>query len=406
MKYVIIGAGAAGITASKTIRALEGDSEIVVISTDGAVHSRCMLGDYISGERDDKGLSFIPDGFFESTGIRWLSGVTVTDVDTENKRVKFFGDTEQYDRLLIATGSNNVIPPVGGLREARNVFGLRHLSGAKAIRKHAMTSENIVVIGAGLVGLNAANALAAMGKKPVVVEALASIMAQNLDKRAAEVYQKRFEQAGCVFRLGCKVAGTVLDGAGIVTAITLDSGESIPCDIAIVATGTRPAISFLASTGIECDGGITVDEYLSTNIEGVYAAGDATGLSGIWPNAMKQGEVAAKNMCGIPTVYDDAFALKNAVNFFGLQSVSIGILEPAEGDCVEIWEDRNNYRKVILRGGVVVGIITQGNISNSGIWQHLVKNKIDISRVKKPVRKLSFADFYDIEPSGEYKWAT
>ena len=406
MKYVIIGAGAAGITASKTIRELGSDNEIVVISTDGAVHSRCMLGDYISGERDEKGLSFIPDGFFENADIRWLSSVTVTDVDTENKRVKFFGDTEQYDKLLIATGANNVIPPVGGLREARNVFGLRHLSGAKAIRKNAMAAKNIIVIGAGLVGLNAAYALTAMGKKPIVVEALDSIMAQNLDKRAAQAYQDRFEEAGCVFRLGCKVAGTVLDEAGSVTSIKLDSGDSIPCDMAVVATGTRPAISFLANTAIECENGITVDEYLATNIDGVYAAGDATGIAGIWPNAMKQGEVAAKNMCGMPTMYDDEFALKNAVNFFGLQSLSIGALYPDEDDIVEVWEDRNSYRKVIMRSGIVVGVITQGNISNSGIWQHLVKNKVDISRVRKPVRKLSFADFYNIEPSGEYKWAT
>ena len=405
MKYVIIGAGAAGVTASKTIRELGSNNEIVILSTDDAIHSRCMLGSYISGERDEKGLSFIPDGFFEDANIRWLGGATVKSVDTENRNVIFNGGSEAYERLLIATGSNNVVPPLKGLREASNVFGLRHLTDAKAIRKHAANTENIVIIGAGLVGLNAAYALVAMGKKPVVVEALDSIIPFNLDKRAASAYLERFEQAGCVFRLGCKVVEVSLDESNAVTSMTFDNGERISCELVISATSTRPAIDFLANSNVACSGGITVDKYLATNIDGVYAAGDATALSGIWPNAMKQGSVAAKNMCGFPTAYVDAFSLKNTVNFFGLQSLSVGITEPAEGDTVEILEDRKNYMKTILRNGTVAGAIIQGDISNSGIWQYLVKNKLDISGINKPVRKLSFADFFGVEANGEYKWS-
>ena len=405
MKHVIIGAGAAGVTASKKIRELGRDNEIVIVSTDDSIHSRCMLGSYISGERDEKGLSFIPDGFFKDANIRWLGGVIVKSVDTDNRHVLFDGGAEAYDRLLIATGSNNIIPPVKGLREARNVYGLRHLSDAKAIRKNTANMESVVIIGAGLVGLNAAYALIAMGKKPVVVEALDSIIPLNLDKRAAGAYLERFEQAGCSFHLGRKVVEASLDESNAVTSITFDNGERIPCESVISATSTRPAIDFLANSNVACSGGVIVDKYLATNVDGVYAAGDVTGLSGIWPNAMKQGTVAAKNMCGTATVFSDSFSAKNTVNFFGLQSLSVGITEPAEDDTVEIREDRNNYEKIILRNGTVAGIIIQGNISNSGIWQYLVKNKLDVSMIKKPVRKLSFADFYGVEANGEYKWS-
>jgi NAD(P)H-nitrite reductase large subunit len=174
--------------------------------------------------------------------------------------------------------------------------------------------------------------------------------------------------------------------------------------MAIVAVGVRPAVNFLDGSGIAHANGVTVNDYLATTVPGIYAAGDVTGLSGIWPNAMKQGEVAAKNMCGVPTVYDDVFAQKNTVNYFGLVSLAIGEAEPLEGDKQEIRESINSYEKVIVRDGVVVGVILQGNIGGSGFWQYLIKHRIDVSKIKASVFDLSFADFYGVKDNGEYKW--
>ena len=404
MKHVIVGAGAAGISAAKTIREKRGDDEIVLISTDDAVHSRCMLHKFISGARSEKELSFIPDEFFEDRNITWLPGTTVTGIDTKNKRVQYNGGLESYDRLLIATGSENLIPPIGGLRDASNVLGLRNLSDAKAIRKLAADAGSIVIIGAGLVGLDATWALVEMGKKPVLVEMADTILAQNLDARAASTYKAKFEEAGCVFHIGRKVTDTVINESGAVTALLLDDGKSLPCDLVIVAAGVRPAVGFLENSGIACARSVTVDGRLATNLEGVYAAGDVAGLSGIWPNAVKQGEVAAMNMCGEETEYDDPFAIKNTVNFFGVVTLSVGQLVPTEGDEVLSREDRNRYERVIMRDGAPVGLILQGNISHSGIWQYLVKNKISLAAKPKPVWNLSFANFYGVEPNGEYKW--
>ncbi len=403
MRHVIIGAGAAGLTAAKTIRILRPEDAVTVISADEYVNSRCMLHKYISDERDEQTVSFVDEDFFTKYDIQWLKGKRVTHIDSSARRVSYDGGQLDFDTLLIATGSNSVTPPIGSLRESENVFGLRHLTDAQAIKTAAADAQDIVVIGAGLVGLDAVYALVELGKKPVVVEMADSVLALNLDAHAAGAYQALFEQAGCEFYLGFKVTGT-REKDGKITHVELDNGESLPCDMLIVAAGVRPAVEFLQESGIAYERAINVDEYLKTNIDGIYAAGDVAGLSGIWPNAMKQGEIAAKNMCGQQEAYTDTFAVKNTVNFFGLVTLSVGEREAQEGDVVYILEDRTCYNKAILRDGKVVGVILQGDISNSGFWQYLIKNKIAVDNIDKPVFKLSFADFFAIDDKGEFYW--
>ncbi len=405
MEYVILGAGAAGITAAKTIRKADREGKITVISTDTQVHSRCMLHKYLSHERDAAGISFIDPDFFEKNQITWLPGKTVSRLDTQGKKVYTDqGDEMSYDRLLIATGAESFIPPVGNLREAENVFGLRHLRDAQAIDELAKDAENIVIIGSGLVGLDAAYGLMETGKKVSIVEMADQILPVQLDKTAAFEYQKRFEKAGAVFYLGRKAADTVMGEDKIIREIILDNGEKLPCDLIIVAAGVRSAVAGMEGEGIVIDRGIKVDDYLQTGAEGVYAAGDVTGLSGIWPNAQKQGETAALNMCGSHVEYTDRYAIKNTINFFGLVSMCVGVILPQEGDVVIAREDSRNYKRVVLRDGKAVGVLLQGDISHGGIWQYLIKNQIDLAGIKKDIFDLNFGDFYGIKDNGEYQW--
>ena len=405
MEYVILGAGAAGITAAKTIRKADKNGKITVISTDTQVHSRCMLHKYLSHERDAAGISFVDPDFFEKNQIAWLPGKTVNRLDTQRKKVYTDqGDEVSYDRLLIATGAESFIPPVGNLREAENVFGLRHLRDAQAIDELAKDVENIVIIGSGLVGLDAAYGLMETGKKVSIVEMADQILPVQLDKTAAFEYQKRFEEAGARFYLGRKAADTVMEEDKIIREIILDNGEKLPCDLIIVAAGVRSAVAGMEGEGIVIDRGIKVDDYLQTGAEGVYAAGDVTGLSGIWPNAQKQGETAALNMCGSHVEYTDRYAIKNTINFFGLVSMCVGVILPQEGDVVIAREDSRNYKRVVLRDGKVVGVLLQGDISHGGIWQYLIKNQISISGIQKDIFDLNFGDFYGIKDNGEYQW--
>ncbi|HJF95187.1 MAG TPA: FAD-dependent oxidoreductase [Lachnoclostridium phocaeense] len=405
MEYVILGAGAAGITAAKTIRKADKNGKITVISTDTQVHSRCMLHKYLSHEIDAAGISFVDPDFFEKNQITWLQGKTVNRLDTQGKKVYTDqGDEVSYDRLLIATGAESFIPPVGNLREAENVFGLRHLRDAQAIDELAKNAENIVIIGSGLVGLDAAYGLMETGKKVSIVEMADQILPVQLDKTAAFEYQKRFEEAGARFYLGRKAADTIMGEDKNIHEIVLDNGEKLACDLIIVAAGVRSAVAGMEGEGIVIDRGIKVDDYLQTGAEGVYAAGDVTGLSGIWPNAQKQGETAALNMCGSHVEYTDRYAIKNTINFFGLVSMCVGVILPQEGDVVIAREDSRNYKRVVLRDGKVVGVLLQGDISHGGIWQYLIKNQISISGIQKDIFDLNFEDFYGIKDNGEYQW--
>ena len=405
MKYVIIGIGAAGMTAARTLRELAPQDEIVMLSVDEKPHSRCMLHKYLSHERDADGLNFVPDDFFTENNIWQIPGQRVTKLDTRAKKVYYGteGYACDYDKLLIATGAESFIPPVGDLRTAPNVFGLRHLSDAKAIDEKARTAKKVVIIGSGLVGLDAAYGLLEQKKEITVVEMAERILPIQLDEKGAAEYQKRFEKAGCRFCLGRKGADTLTNEKGEITHVVLDNGEKLECDMVIVAAGVRSAVAGFEDSGLVIDRGIRVNDYMQTSEQDVYAAGDVTGLSGIWPNAQKQGRIAAQNMVlGNKFMYVDRFAAKNTINFFGLVSLCVGALNPEEGDQVIARESRDQYERAIFRNHRLVGFLQQGDISHDGIYQYLIKNGIDLAGREEEIFSLSFADFYDVKENGEY----
>ena len=405
MKYVIIGIGAAGMTAARTLRELAPQDEIVMLSVDEKPHSRCMLHKYLSHERDADGLNFVPEDFFTENNIWQIPGQRVTKLDTRAKKVYYGteGYACDYDKLLIATGAESFIPPVGDLRTAPNVFGLRHLSDAKAIDEKARTAKKVVIIGSGLVGLDAAYGLLEQKKEITVVEMAERILPIQLDEKGAAEYQKRFEKAGCRFCLGRKGADTVTNEKGEITHVVLDNGEKLECDMVIVAAGVRSAVAGFEDSGLVIDRGIKVNDYMQTSEQDVYAAGDVTGLSGIWPNAQKQGRIAAQNMVlGNKFMYVDRFAAKNTINFFGLVSLCVGVLNPEEGDQVIARESRDQYERAIFRDHRLVGFLQQGDISHDGIYQYLIKNGIDLAGREEEIFSLSFADFYNVKENGEY----
>lgn len=406
MNYIVIGAGAAGISAAKMLRKMEPSSEITVISTDKHVHSRCMLHKYLSHERDEKGIGFVSPLFFESNRIRWIKDEPVKSISPKEKLVYLdCGARLPYDKLLISTGASYFIPPVEHLRTASNVYGFRDLSDAQAIDQAVNRGKRVFIIGAGLVGLDAAYALLERGCDVTVAEMANRILPLQADETAAAEYQRRFEQAGCKFKLGLAAQSTQMNEHNEIVSVTLSNDETLPCDFLVVCAGVRPNAAFLEGSGIAFDRGIQVDNFLKTSEDSVYAAGDVTGLSGIWPNAVQQGELAAMNMCGASATYEDTFCIKNTVNFFGLPMLSVGNLY-ADDDSYEIVEESaGSYKKAIIKDGIVTGIQIQGDISNSGIWQYLIKHRVRIDTLHKPVFRLSFADFYGIDKRGEYAYS-
>ncbi len=406
MKHVIIGSSAAGLSAAKSIRELSSQDEIFIITSDTHVHSRCMLHHFLAQHKTVEAINFVDETFFEKNRLNVLWDTAVTSVKPdENKVVCANGDEVTYDKLLIATGSKYFIPPINNFREAKNVFGFRDLIDAEKLDKVVTKGKKCVIVGSGLVGLDAAYALAARDVECHIVEMADRISPLQLDKTASVAYEKLFEDAGCTFYLSDGVEGSVMDDNSHITSILLKSGKEIACDFVVVAAGVRANLDAVDGSGINVDKGILVDDCLRTNIENIWAAGDVTGVAAIWPCAVSQGAVAAKNMCGIKTPYEDTFAFKNTMNFFGLTTLSVG--KDTEGQSGEVIkrESCNKYEKYIIDNGILTFALVQGDISNTGFLQQIIKRKIPISAFKKPVFNLTYADFYSYNSeNGKYAW--
>jgi len=403
-KHVIIGSSAAGLTAAKTIRIEKPDDEILVISADEFVYSRCMLHKYISGDRNLSSLSFVEDDFFEKYKIDTLLGRRVSAIDPSQKKIFFYDEEETYDKLLIATGTISSYPPIVGLTGVNNILGLRDIADANNIRAYARIARHICIIGAGLVGLDAASGLTGMKKDVTVIETFGTILPNTLDQYAAKTYQDKFEEFGCKFRFNSKAVEAKSDDLNNVSSVVLESGEELRCDLLIVAIGVTPAVKFLENSGIDAPYGVTVNEFMETNVADVYAAGDITGMAEAWPDALKQGEAAALNMVGIRQEYIQSPIPQNAIHFFGIPTLSVGQVKETENDVAYAQEDAHNYRKVVLNNNIPVGVLLQGDISRAGFWQYAIKNKIEIESEGKNLWSNSFADAYGITESGEYVW--
>lgn len=408
MNYVVVGASAAGVNGVKYIRQLEPDANITLISKDEHIYSRCILHHYLEGIRDIKALEFVEDGFIEKNNINWIKGVTVEKIEPKQKELILSdGRTVSYDKVLLATGASTFFPPVKNLNDAKNVFGLRNLDDAIEIKEKAQYAKNIVVMGAGLVGIDALTGLLHYGKNLTLVEFKGHMLSIQLDKRAAKTYQEAFTNEGVTQYYDTAVQEVIMDEAGAVKALALSNGLIIDCDFLIVATGVRSNVAFLQDSGIECDRfGLIFDEYGRTSDESVYGAGDISGRNPIWPAAVKEAIIAATNMCGHKRELTDFFASKSTMNFLHIPTMSLGTPEPADETYkVEIEEDeQGNYKKIIHKDGVIYGALIQGDLSYSGVLTQLIREKINIDKVEKSIFKIDYSDFFHLTDNCQFTY--
>ena len=408
MKYVVIGASAAGISGVKTLRELDKDAEIILVSKDENVYSRCILHHYISNHRDIESLNFTDKKFFEDNNITWIKGVEVKSIDDKAQSLELSnGETLTYDKVMLCTGASAFIPPVEGLREGNNVVGLRNLEDAVLIKEVAKKVKNVVVLGAGLVGIDAVSGLLGKGLNVSLVEMGNKILPLQLDKYTSDVYQKKFSENGVNLKLGVRAEKLILDENKNPKALVINTGngtEEVPCELVIVATGVRSNTSFLEGSNIEFDKfGLIIDEKGKTNIENVYGAGDITGRNPIWPTAVKEGIIAANNMLGNEMIMTDFFGSKNTMNFVGVPTMSLGDTEPKDETYkVDVKIDGDNYKKIIHKDGRIYGAIIQGDLSYAGVLTQLIKENIDISRVTKSIFDIDYADFFNMKENFDF----
>lgn len=398
MAYVIVGASASGINAARTLREHDKDAEIILISKDDHVYSRCILHHFLDGRRDIEDLDFSPDNFFEMYKIKWIKGVEVIGIDIKEKLLKLSNeDNLRYDKVLLATGSSSFLPPIENLRSANNVIGLRNLDDAIKIKNIARKVKNVVILGAGLVGVDALAGLLDYNINITLIEMGDRLLPLQLDKYAANIYEERLKKEGVNLKFGVRAEKVIVDDENNPISIKLNTGEEVPCELIIACTGVRSNVGFLKDSGIECDKfGLIINAKGETNVRDVYGAGDITGRNPIWPTAVKEGMIAANNMVGKERFMEDYFGSKNTMNFCGVATMSLGMVVKPDESYEEITDiDGKDYKKIIYKDGAIYGAIVQGDLSYVGVLTQLIKQKINVDRVKKPLFDIDYSDFFN-----------
>lgn len=405
MKYVVLGSSAAGINGVRELRKLDKECEIVLISKDKAIYSRCILHQYLSGERNMEQLCFAEKDFEKLYQVNWMKGRSCVGLKPKERLVLLDnGETVSYDKLLIATGSHTFVPPVKNLKEAKNVTGFRNIEDMEVLKEAAENACNIIVMGAGLVGMDCIAGFLELGVKVSVVEMAGWLLSRQLDERAAKTYQEAFEKRGIKQYYGVGIAEVILDEEQKIREAVLTDGTRLPCDYIVVTAGVRSNVEFLEGTGIETSRfGLIYDETGKTSDDNIYGAGDVSGTSPIWPAAVKEGIVAASNMAGVPRKMTDFFASKSTMNFLGIPSMSLGDVNCTDADVTaEVKETKDSYKKILHKNGKIIGAVLQGDLAYGGILQQMIARKIDVRKVKKPIFDIDYSDFFRIKENFEF----
>ena len=405
MNYVVLGASAAGINAIKVLRELDEKANITLISKDEHIYSRCMLHHIISEHRTLDSLNFVETKFDEKYNISWKKSCTVNNIDIENKEVSILetGEKVKYDKLLIATGASSAMPPIKNLKKAKHVYGLRNIEDAYEIKEKAKDCKKIAILGAGLVGIDALIGLLEYKNLDIsVIYREPFILNRQLDEYSASVYENKFKELGIKFFKGASVNEICMDNNENIIGAVLDDENYIECDMAIVATGVIPNAEFINKEFINYDRGIIIDDNCKTTVKDIFAAGDVVGKNAIWPLAVKQGIIAAYNMAGREEKIDDSFVYRNTMNFLGIPTVSLGIVDMEEDCIVNVRKDETGYKKFIIKDNVIKGVIVQGDISYVGALTHLIKNNIEIPDLEKRIFEIGYADFFSVKGNGEF----
>ncbi len=381
MRIIIIGNGAAAISAVEAIRRWNRDCVVTIVSKEREpVYTPCFLSNYLSGEID-KGRLYIRDSrFYDENKIETIFGNAALEV--RDKWIRLSDGRElPYDRLLIAAGSSPVVPQLPDM-EGEGVFSFKTIADADGIRSAIADAGEAVVMGAGFIGLEVAEALKKRGVKVTVIEREDRILPRMLDNEMSGIVREHLENNGIRIITGKEIR-LIRRVRGRLSGLDI-GGETVPCRLLILAAGVRPNLEMIRDGFVKVRDGILVDGRMKTNIDNIYAAGDIAEMetigirkiNPIWFNAVKGGEVAGLNMIGIEKRYDIPLVDMNVVTLFGLSILSAGIQEGAKTIKVH---DSKGIRKIYLdEDGLVAGVQLIGNVTKGGLYLSLINKRLPV----------------------------
>lgn len=395
MDYVIVGNGVAAIGAVEGIRQHDTEGSIMIISDEMVpTYGRPLISYYLADKIQLDTLPYRPETFYTENKVTMQLDSEVTGIDPVGRKVTLqTGEEISYGKLLLATGGAPVAPEIRGIH-GKGVYNFTTVAHAEALKEIIDSVKNVVVIGAGLIALKAAEGFAER-EIDVTLVVRSRIMRAYFDEVAGEMVVRHLEKNGLKFMQGVHVNRIKRYGNGAVKGVDTDKGF-LPADVVVIAAGVAPNMRLASDAGLECNQGIRVDDFMTTSNPDVFAAGDVAEardmLTGeytvrpIWPNAYSQGRYAGYNMAGAEKSYSGGLSM-NSITYYGLPTITIGqtIFKDSSGHEVTTFEDPENsiYRKLIFEDDVLVGCILIGDIDAAGFYTSFIKNRFKLDPESK-----------------------
>jgi NAD(P)H-nitrite reductase large subunit len=409
-EYVIIGDGISGSSAAETLREEDPESSITVITDEGeALYNRILIKEHAKGKLPEAPISIHEEDWYEERDIELSLNTHVTGVDTDEKVVHTHeGGDISYDKLLIATGGTPTQLPVDG-SDAEGIHHFWTFQDARKIRESAEEAEKGVIVGAGLLGIDFAAVCGAQGVEGKYLMRGDRWWRYALSGEGAEIMHEGMRDVGVepVFDSGVDHFET--DDDGQVVAAVDPNGDRHECDFAGVAIGLTFNTEYLGDVDLEQDNGIVVDQYMQTNLEDVYAAGDITRFydvllgeqaqNGSWGSAKEQGRIAGVNMAADDEAEEFEWVSSYSITHFDCPFLSFG--HPTLGDDhAERKYSDTEWRRIAFKDGKVVGGVLIGDLAPQSKLKQLMREQRDVADQKEVLLEET-VDLDDLAPPQE-----
>jgi nitrite reductase (NADH) large subunit len=387
-RLVVVGNGMAGMRTVEELLKLAPDMyDITVFGAEPhGNYNRILLSPVLAGEKTVDDIMLNTREWYEQNGITLYAGDPVEKIDRKRRVVRSRSGCEvPYDRRLLATGSVPFIIPVPG-HTLPGVVAFRDIKDVESMLAAARTHRRAVVIGGGLLGLEAANGLSKQGMEVTVLHVTNALMNQQLDKPAAQLLQTALERQGLRFMLEAHTSEIV--GEDRVTAVRLKDGTEIPADLVVMTAGVRPNIALAQGAGLHCERAIVVDDTLQTYDPRIYAVGECVqhrrATFGLVAPIWEQARVCAAHLSGAGHRRYVQQATPTRLKVTGIELYSVGdIIGDAETEDLVLRDARRGvYKRLVLDGGRIAGAVLYGDVQDGPWYFDMIQKGADISAIR------------------------
>ena len=404
LKLVLIGNGLAGMRCLEDLLDMAPDRyEVTVIGEEPwGNYNRIMLSPVLSGEKTIEDIMLHPHAWYSDKGIKFIADDPAIKIDRTRKTVHTEkGETVDYDRLIIATGSKPFIPPVQGV-DLKGVISFRDIYDVNTMIKYCETKKNAVVIGGGLLGLEAAYGLKQRGMNVTVLHLMDRIMERQLDGRASRMLRHSIEEKG--IKIITEANTEALIGKnGHVSQIRLKDGTLLDADLVVFAVGIRPNITLAQSAGLRCNRGILVNDTMQTFDPSIYAVGECiehrNQTFGLVEPLWGQAFICATHLAEHGSLTFKSPTVPTQLKVSGVDVFSAGNFEPKEDyeDIILNDEKRHIYKRIIIQKDKVIGAVLFGDTEDGMWYAELIADQTPVSTFRN---KLLFGKDFALKKAG------